>query len=180
LRRDRDPGELAGDPGRPLRGAGTEGERRALTRGPGVAAGGRERAGVGAGMRDRPVRGNAGRATRGVSGAGGWARSVSVAERGERVRAGWAGSGCCASGGAGLGAWALSRGGLKRSRPGGARASWAEVGPREGRGRPGPRWAGPGLLLGWVLVVGLGLGWVEGLGFLFPILLLSKSNSNKV
>jgi len=61
LRRDRDPGELAGDPGRPLRGAGTEGERRALTRGPGVAAGGRERAGVGAGMRDRPVRGNAGR-----------------------------------------------------------------------------------------------------------------------
>jgi len=69
--------------------------------------------------------------------------------------------------GAGLGAWALSRGGLKRSRPGGARASWAEVGPREGRGRPEPRWAGPGLLLGWVLVVGLGLGWVEGLGFLF-------------
>ena len=31
------PGDLAGDPGRPLRRAGKEGERRALTRGPGVA-----------------------------------------------------------------------------------------------------------------------------------------------
>ena len=85
MRRDRDPGELAGDPGRPLRGAGTEGERRALTRGPGVAAGGRERAGVGAGMWDRPVRGNAGRATRGVSGAGGWA-GVREAEAGRGAR----------------------------------------------------------------------------------------------
>ena len=99
-------------------------------------------------------------------------------DRGERAEARGAGDAgllrVCALG------RARSRGGLKRSRPGGARASWAEVGPREGRGRPGPRWAGPGLLLGWVLVVGLGLGWVEGLGFLFPILLLSKSKSNKV
>ena len=60
----------------------------------------------------------------------------------------------------------------RRLGPAEERASWAEVGPREGRGRPGPRWAGPGLLLGWVLVVSL--------GFLFPTLLLSKSNSNKV
>ena len=37
--RDKDPGDLAGDLGRPLRGAGKEGERKALTRGPGVAAG---------------------------------------------------------------------------------------------------------------------------------------------
>ena len=100
------------------------------------------------------------------------------------ARGGPCGAGREAEAGRGAGraelGWAWSRGGLKRSRPGGARASWAEVGPREGRGRPGPRWAGPGLLLGWVLVVGLGLGWVEGLGFLFPILLLSKSNSNKV
>ena len=36
---DKDPGDLAGDLGRPLRGAGKEVERRALTRGPGVAAG---------------------------------------------------------------------------------------------------------------------------------------------
>ena len=49
---------------------------------------------------------------------------------------------------------------------------WAGVGPREGRGRPGLRWV-------WGLL-GLGLGWVKGLGFLFPTLLLSKSNSNKV
>ena len=39
LRRDKDLGDLAGDLGRPLRGAGKEGERRELTRGPGVAAG---------------------------------------------------------------------------------------------------------------------------------------------
>ena len=44
----------------------------------------------------------------------------------------------------------------RRLGPAEERASWAEVGPREGRGRPGPCWAGPGLLLGWVLVVSLG------------------------
>ena len=111
-------------------------------------------------------------------------KNLQLGPGGQRVRRGARAAGREAEAGRGAGraelGWAWSRGGLKRSRPGGARASWAEVGPREGRGRPGPRWAGPGLLLGWVLVVGLGLGWVEGLGFLFPILLLSKSNSNKV
>ena len=63
---------------------------------------------------------------------GGPGGAVRVALAGERGGRRWAA--------------ARSRAGLKRSRPGGARASWAEVGPREGRGRPGPRWAGPGLL----------------------------------
>ena len=53
------------------------------------------------------------------------------------------------------------------SRPG--RANWAPAGVGKGWVR---------LLLGWVLVVGL--GWVKDLGFLFPTLLRSKSNSNKV
>ena len=57
-------------------------------------------------------------------------------------------------------------------RKGGLGCCWAGVGPREGRGRPGLRWV-------WGLL-GLGLGWVKGLGFLFPTLLLSKSNSSKV
>ena len=36
---DKDPSDLAGDLGRLLRGDGKEGEGKALTRGPGVAAG---------------------------------------------------------------------------------------------------------------------------------------------
>ena len=39
MQRDKDPGDLAGDLRRRLRGAGKEGEREALTRGPGMAAG---------------------------------------------------------------------------------------------------------------------------------------------
>jgi len=126
---------------------------------------------------------------RGEGGADVWGRGVRLREKkegaGTGLDAGRAsrGAGCSGAGPSGtlregalgwlrrcaLGRTGRSRGGLG---PAEERASWAGVGPREGRGRPGPRWAGPGLLLGWVLVVSL--------GFLFPTLLLSKSNSNKV
>ena len=79
----------------------------------------------------------------------------------------WAGA---SAGHAGEMGWADGARVGPAGRPAGP-ACWAHAGVGKGR---------VGLLLGWVLVVGLGLGWVEGLGFLFPTLLLSKSNSNKV
>ena len=97
MRRDKDPGDLAGDLGRSLRGAGKEGERRALTRGPGVAAG----VARGAGRRGPRPRGGLG-----------CARGVGRSERGEggSLRAGlgregsWA-AGFAGPGGAGLFHW---------------------------------------------------------------------------
>jgi hypothetical protein len=134
--------------------------RVGLAGGPGQRARG---AGVGAGMRDRAVRGNAGRATRGVSGAGGWARSVSIAGRGRRARPerGAAGEVCPRE------AAMLGRP-VRRS---GSEAGWAARGV----------WATHGMDRGWAQVAGwaaVGFGLVSGFYFLV-FFLLSNSNSNK-
>ena len=99
--------------------------------------------------------------------AGGWDRRV----RADDARRGRAG--CCASGGAGLGAWALGTG-HGPSWAGALRWGRGEraAGEREGDlGRAGPAWE-------------RGLGWVGSwvlLGFLlFLILNFSIPNSNKV
>ena len=118
---------------------------------------------------------------RGGGGADVWGRGVRLREKkegaGTGLDAGRAsrGAGCSGAGPSGTlreGALGWCSGaGPKRvrrgSRPG--RANWAPAGVGKGWVR---------LLLGWVLVVGL--GWVKDLGFLFPTLLRSKSNSNKV
>ena len=89
---------------------------------------------------------------------------------GPGVRAGRSGRGELGrAGGSGPSERGVSWAGERKGRLG---CCWAGVGPREGRGRPGLRWV-------WGLL-GLGLGWVKGLGLLFPTLLLSKSNSSKV
>ena len=95
-------------------------------------------------MRSNPGRGLSGGDERAGGVAGVRDQAVSAAERGERVRAGWAGSG-----------W------LRRWK-------WAGVGERLGQraglamGRAGPAWERS---LGWVL--GFGLLWVWGFGFSF-------------
>ena len=77
-------------------------------------------------------------------------------------------------------AWAERGAGAERVE--GGRLGWCGLLGPEGRSGP-PGWAERGereKCCGLGLKLGLGLGWVKGLGFLFPTLLLSKSNSNKV
>ena len=89
---------------------------------------------------------------------------------GPGVRAGRSGRGELGrAGGSGPSEGGVSWAGERKGRLG---CCWAGVGPREGRGRPGLRWV-------WGLL-GLGLGWVKGVGFLFYFSYFSKSNSNKV
>ena len=102
--------------------------------------------------------GGTGRAARALT--SGPRRSVGAGSARCGVQRGWA-ERDAARGGAGL-VEALrpgpDRAEPRRLGPAEERASWAEVGPREGRGRPGPRWAGPGLL---------GFGSLGRAGFLF-------------
>jgi len=103
---------------------------------------------------------------RGERGAGKWDRQVGRARRARCGRR-WAA--------------ARSRAGLKRSRPGGARASWAEV---RDAGEAGSAWARAGLgrarVLAWERV-GLGFSWVLGFlsFFFFYFFSFLISNSNK-
>ena len=116
--------------------------------------------------------GERGRAVRGVERGRGDALAAweQAGACGPGVRAGRSGRGELGrAGGSGPSERGVSWAGERKGRLG---CCWAGVGPREGRGRPGLRWV-------WGLL-GLGLGWVKGLGFLFPTLLLPKSNSSKV
>ena len=118
---------------------------------------------------DRADRWGPGAARRGErerGAAGGWDRQFGRARRARCGRR-WAA--------------ARSRAGLKRSRPGGARASWAEV---RDAGEAGSAWARAGLgrarVLAWERV-GLGFSWVLGFlsFFFFYFFSFLISNSNK-
>ena len=150
MRRDRDPGDLTGDPERPLRGAGKEGERRALTRGACGSASelGRWQVGqgrsVGAGASARCARAGLERA----------AKRAGPRHRTGRVAGPRWGAGCGA-----LGCWLRLAGPQRRSGPNQGRRGWAASGKK--------KQAGLGCFWDWVgLPLGFGLA---GLGLVFLV-----------